>query len=173
MNFKDWVITETSLEDLHQSAVDAFPNTQKRQHAVNPIKIEEIRWLPYLGVKTLFVKAQARNEDRQYSPMVLFKGVKYHKTNAAGRTRLKTEHGTHFFEKLSLEDSDVLLRCQCGDFHWRFNYFDHLDKVLYGSKRKKYEAKYNPGSANPQKMPGMCKHLMKLMSVLGESGIVG
>ena len=160
------------MEELYQSSVDAFPGTTKRQHAVDPIKITNIRWLPYLGVRTLFVRAEARNENRHYNPMVLFKNVQYHNANAQGRIRLATNNRTYFLEQLSLENTDVLLRCQCEDFKWRFQHFDKLDKSLYGSNRKKYEALYDPGSANPKKMPGMCKHLMVLTTILKSSGII-
>jgi len=172
MNFKEWIVMESSMEELYQSSVDAFPGTTMRQHAVDPIKITNIRWLPYLGVRTLFVKAKARNEERHYNPMVLFKNVQYHNANAQGRVRLATNNRTYFLEQLSLENSDVLLRCQCQDFYWRWVHTNHLDKSLYGRNRKKYEALYNPGSSNPDNAPGMCKHLIKLFKILKESGII-
>ena len=172
MDFKEWILTESSLKDLYKSSVDAFPDTTKRQHAVDPIKVTSIRWLPYLGVRTLFVKAEVRSEDRHYNPMVLFKNVQYHNENAKGLVRLAVENRIYFLEQLSLVDTDALLRCQCNDFKWRFQHFDKLDRSLYGSNRKRYEALHNPGSANPEELPGMCKHLMKLMNILEESGIV-
>jgi hypothetical protein len=170
MMFKEWIkLNESSSQDLYDSAVEAFPNTTKRQHATQPIKISTIKWTPYLGMNTLFVKALAQNEGREYNPIILFKGVKY---LDEGGISVMGDMGRVFLEKLSLNDNHVALRCNCPDFSWRFNYFNHVDKSLYGRKRKKYEALYNPGSANPMEMPGMCKHLMKLSHVLNQSGIV-
>jgi hypothetical protein len=162
-------LTEASLGDLHDSAVRAFPRTTKRQHAVGPVVIEELRWTPFLGMKTLFVRAAARNEDRQYSPMVLFKKVDY----AGTGVRLVASDGLLYqFTPLALEGTDTLLRCDCPDFAWRFNYYNHLDGSLYGSKRKKYESRGGP-PANPMQLPGMCKHLMKTVSALQEAGLFG
>lgn len=142
MEFKVWL--ESSYKDLHTSTVEAFPKTTKRQNIVNTVKIKEVKTIPYLGVRTFFAKGITENNHK---PIILFKNVEF-----------IDEKPTN----LSL-DGEVIVRCSCEDFHWRFNYFDYKDKSLYGSVRKKYEAKHNPGSANPHKLPGMCKHIMKLM----------
>lgn len=158
---------ETSLNDLYASAVEAFPNTTKRQYATQPIIIEEIRWMPFVGMKTLFVKAEARNEDRHYNPIILFKNVNYGGTGV----KLRASDGLDYqFGRLSLESTDVLLRCNCNDFKWRFNYYNWVDKSLYGTKRSKYESLGGP-PANPKHLPGMCKHLMKTTHVLMDAGI--
>ena len=164
---------ESSLEELYRSAVAAFPNTRKRQHATHPIVIERINWTPFVGMKTLLVKGLAKSESKEYNTLVLFKGVAYHDGKAEGVIPLMaSDEKEYYLEQLSLGNTDVLVRCNCPDFHWRFNYFDHLDKSLHGVKRSKYEALHRPGSANPQKLPGVCKHLIKFMQVLGESKIL-
>jgi hypothetical protein len=154
MNFENWLI-ESSLNDLYQSAVRAFPNTTKRQHAVDPIEIANLQWTPFLGMKTLLLRATAINEAREYNPIILFKNVQYHVTrDVYGLIEIVDNMGTgHLIEKLSLENTDV-------------NYTDHQDQSLYGRKRREYHALHNPGSSNPQNLPGMCKHLIKLTQVL-------
>lgn len=158
---------ESSAEELYRSAVKAFPNTKMRQHATHPIVIRELRWTPFVGVKTLFIKGLAQNEDREYGPCILFKGVNYE----GKAVKITASDGLQYnFDKLSLENTEVLVRCNCPDFFWRFNYYDHLDKSLYGTKRKKYESHGGP-AANPLELPGMCKHIMKMTKVISESGI--
>lgn len=161
------LFNESSLEELYASAVRAFPRTTKRQHATQPIVIEELRWTPFLGVKTLFIKAEARNETRHYQPMVLFKGVNY---GGRGVKIIASDGLEYSFDKLSLENTDVLLRCNCPDFTWRFNYYNWEDASLYGNKRKKYDSQGGP-PANPQQLPGMCKHLMRTVEALRDAGI--
>ena len=167
MDFKGY-INESSINTLYQSAVDAFPNTRMRQHATAPIEIRNVNITPYAGVRTLFVRADARNEDRHYAPMILFRGVNY---NADGPIQIEYQGRLYTFEAPSLARTDVHIRCNCNDFKWRFNYYDHLDHSLYGRVRAPYE---NQGGApaNPQEMPGMCKHLMKLAQVLEEEGLI-
>jgi len=164
---------ESSLEELYHSAVKAFPNTRKRQHATHPVVIDHITWMPFVGMKTLLVRGRAKNEGKEYNTLVLFKGVAYHESATSGIISLTaSDEKEYYLEQLSTEDTDVLVRCNCPDFYWRFNYFNHVDKSLHGKKRAKYEALYDPGSANPQELPGTCKHLMKFMQVLGESRIL-
>ena len=162
------LFAESSLEDLYQSAVEAFPHTTMRQHATDTIIITNLRWTPYLGMRTLFIKALAQNEGREYSPIILFKKVNYN----SDEVKIIDSAGKEYsFGKLSLENTDVVLRCNCADFFYRFNYYDHLDKSLYGRKRRKYESKGVGPPANPLGLPGICKHLMKTAHVLREAGI--
>lgn len=176
MRFQDWlVLQESNLQDLYASTVQAFPRTTKRQYAIDPVRIVELSWTPFLGVKTLFIKglAQSGESGKEYSPMVLFKGVNYHqiKENQDWIEIVASDGHNYVFERLN-KGNDVLLRCDCADFRWRFNYFDHQDGSLYGRVRKKYEANVNPGSANPLELPGMCKHLIKLVQSLDHAGIL-
>jgi len=160
-------LTESSLTDLYKSAVLAFPRTTMRQHAVQPIVVENLRWMPFLGVKTLFIKAEVRNEDRHYGPIIVFKNVNY----GGKQIRITANDGKEYsFDRLSLENTDVLLRCQCKDFYWRFAHYNHLDKALYGRNRSKYESS-GGAPANPKEMAGMCKHLMKMTEALKDAGI--
>jgi len=172
MDFSKWLLSELTFPELYKSTVNAFPSTTKRQHAIDTIEISDLTWIPYKGVRTLFVKGLAQNENKEYKTIVLFKNVKYHENKMPSLVSISTDAGHVFMERMQLEKNDILLRCTCPDFKWRFNYFDHVDKSLYGRKRAKYEAKFNPGSANPQEMPGMCKHLIKMMKTLIESGLI-
>jgi hypothetical protein len=164
---------ESSINDLYQSAVQAFPNTTKRQYATDTIQISSLNWVPFVGFKTLFVKAIAQNEGKEYNPIILFKGVVYHEAAGPNIIGLDASDGQHYFlERLSLNAQNVMVRCPCKDFFWRMHHYNHEDKSLQGKDRKKYEAIYNPGSANPQELPGLCKHLMKFAKVLNQSGLI-
>jgi hypothetical protein len=166
---------ESTLDQLYTSAVQAFPRTRFRQHATDPIRITELQWIPYLGMKTLYLRGRAQNIDNhhEYQPIILFKNVRYHDTkDQAGLVEIVASDEKHYLlERLGYTANDVLLRCDCKDFHWRFNYYDHIDHSLYGRKRSKYEAQGGP-PANPRQMPGMCKHLMKMVLALDHAGVV-
>lgn len=169
MNFNQW-LNESTLQDLYQSAVDAFPGTRRRQHAVGPIKIEQLSIIPYKGMKTIYLKTVARNENREYTPVILFKNVTYYNEGGGERLQVTADDGNvYIFDPLSLTEKDALVRCNCKDFFWRFNYYNHLDEALYGRKRTKYEGAYR---INPKEMPGLCKHLMKMAIMLKDSGFL-
>jgi hypothetical protein len=170
MNFSEWVIQESTLNDLYQSTVDSFPNTTLRQHAVDPIKITQLSIVPFKGVKTIYFKGLAQNEGREYSPIILFKSVNFYNNQLRNTIEVVADDGeTYYLEKLSPEKNNISVRCNCGDFHWRFNYYDHLDHSLYGKKRKKYEGNYR---VNPKELPGLCKHLLKLSQALKDAEIL-
>lgn len=175
MKFYEWLdIKESNLNQLYDSTVRAFPKTTKRQYAIDEIKIVGLSWVPYKGIRTLFIKGLAKNESKgtDYRPMILFKGVNYLESRVSSGVEIIASNGrNYFFEKLDL-NNDVVLRCDCPDFRWRFNFEDYKDRSLYGVVRKKYEAKVNPGSSNPLELPGMCKHLIKLVHALHNSGIM-
>jgi len=171
MKFETWL--ESSLNELKQKAILAFPNTAKRQHAIDEIKIADIKLTPYVGVKTLYVKGLAQNttNGKEYNSVILFKGLNYQEQKANNLAEIIVDGAPYYFNKLSLEDTEVLLRCNCKDFFWRFHHEDHEDDSLQGPNRKKYEGQ-GLWLANPLHLPGMCKHLMKLAEVLKESEIL-
>ena len=162
-------LEESTIYSLYKSSVDAFPGTNKRQHVVDSIRIVELNWNPFIGMNTLFLKSRARSDSgKEYNPMILFKDVNYNESEVG---IIANDGKQYSFQKLKFDRNEVLLRCNCQDFHWRFNYYDHVDRSLYGRKRKKYEAITNK-SANPKEMPGMCKHLMSMSSMLKDSGVI-
>lgn len=175
MNFNDWLtLNEENLPDLYTSTVRAFPRTTKRQNAIDEIDIMSVLATPYRGVRTLLLRGHARNDTngREYSPIMLFKGVRYRDSMTPGVIEIASRDGRrHMLERLG-PGNDVLVRCDCQDFYWRFNYEDRRNGVLWGRPRRKYEASFNPGSSNPLELPGMCKHLIKMARSLGDTGIM-
>jgi hypothetical protein len=123
-----------------------------------------------VGVNTLFTKglAQSGESGKEYNPVILFKNVDYD----GDEVNLRASDGRDYsFNRLSLENTDVLVRCQCKDFRYRFSFYNHLDNSLHGRKPKKYESKGVGPPANPSELPGLCKHLMKMSRVLEQAGI--
>lgn len=164
---------EASLEDLYKGAEKAFPETRKRQFSTDTIVVENLYWVPFQGVKTLFVKATVKNEGRKHESIILFKGVKYKEREGRGAVPLRTSTGKEVFvEQISAREDDVLVRCSCKDFYWRFLHFNKNEGCLYGRDRAKYEALKNPGSSNPNETAGLCKHLIKMVKILKESNLL-
>lgn len=176
MGFHDFVkIEESTAIELYKSTVEAFPGTGKRQNSTDMIRIAEMGWIPFVGMKTLYVKGLAKNMGNQneYRASVLFKGVKYLKSKSGTSVELvASDMNKYLLERISLWSSEILVRCECPDFNWRFNFYDHVDKSLYGRKRRKYESKGIGRVANASKSEGMCKHLIKMIREIGDSKIM-
>lgn len=163
---------ETSLSNLYKSTISTFPKTTKRQNSIDTIVIEQLKLIPFKGVKTLFVKGLARNNGKKYECIMLFKNINYKEKRENKVIEIMTSSGTsEFLEQISSKENDVLVRCNCADFYWRGNYSNHLDKSLFGRKRIKYESK-GLFSVNPENEPMICKHLIKLSKALKEASII-
>lgn len=164
---------EVSLQKLYDNSVIAFPFTTKRQYAIDPVIVEHLDWVPFLGVKTLFVKATVKNEGRKNEAIMLFKGVKYSLKEEKKTIPIMASSGKKvFIEQISMEKNDILVRCSCKDFYWRFMHFDKKESSLFGKDRKKYEAISNPGSSNPKELAGICKHLIKMGKTLRTANLL-
>jgi hypothetical protein len=164
---------ESSLLDLYKSAVDAFPGTTRRQYSTDTVRVEHVDWVPFKGVGTLFVKGLCRNEGRKNECIVLFKGVDYRDGESKGSVPVRSSDGrVVHVGRLSESSHEVMVRCSCADFRWRFAHWNKVDKSLYGRGPRKYEAIARPGSSNPDETSGMCKHLMKMAKILRESGLL-
>jgi len=164
---------ETSLSELYQSTVDTFPTTSKRQNSIDTVVIENLNWIPFLGVKTLFIKGLVKNEGKKYDSIILIKNMKFEEKEGKNIIKIKMSDGKDYYvQKVKIDENDVSVRCNCGDFYWRGNYANSLDKSLYGRKRSKYETKTNRPPVNPGDSPIMCKHLIKMTKILKEANLL-
>jgi hypothetical protein len=164
---------ETSLTDLYKGTVKAFPKTTLRQYATDTVRVERLEWVPFLGMKTLFIKGIIKNEGRKYESIILFKNINYKESEGKKVVKIKMSTGKEYFvEQIESEQNDVLVNCQCKDFYWRFKHFNKLDKSLYGRDRRPYKGFMRPDTANPMEMAGMCKHLIKMAKIIKESNLL-
>jgi hypothetical protein len=163
---------ETSIYELYKNIEKAFPKTKKRQFSTDTIRVENLTWIPFLGVKTLFIKGLIRNESKKYDCIMLFKNIKFNENEQKKSIKIKMSNGKEYYvEQINSKEKDVLLRCNCKDFHWRFNFYNSKDHSLFGRKRSKYESAGGP-KANPLELPGICKHLVKMSKIIKESNLL-
>lgn len=164
---------EASLAELYNNTLAAFPNAEKRQNSVDEVKIEHLEWVPFRGMRTLFIKGLANRGGSKNDCIMLFKGVKYHAKEGPGLVEVRASNGeTVFVEPLSYRSTDVMVRCTCKDFYWRMTHFNKMDGSLFGRDRKKYEALVRPGTSNPKELAGLCKHLIKMSKVLSSADLL-
>lgn len=168
-----FTLDETTFTQLYNATVTAFPNTKYRHNVVDTIKVRNVKFVPYQGLNTLFIRSLTENLEKntEYKTMVLIKNINFKSTKNS--IKIFDEYGNPYrLEKPKVTKNDVLVRCNCKDFMWRFNYYNSLDKSLYGTKRKEH---YSKGTfeVNPSKSPGLCKHLMKFFEHLIKKKIIG
>jgi hypothetical protein len=166
-------IIETSIVNLYKSTTEAFPKTTKRQYSTHTVRVERVEWVPFIGLKTLFIKGLIKNEGKKYDCIMLFKGIVYKEEEGKKLIKIKMSTGKEYFvEQIDSEKNDVLVRCNCKDFYWRFVHYNKEDKSLYGRDRSPYKGLIRPNTANPMEMAGMCKHLIKMAKIIKETNLL-
>lgn len=168
------VLVEMSVPDLQASTVRAFPDTQKRQNISNQVHVVEVVFVPYTHGNELYVKGKTKTDGPTvYNSLLVFKDVVYDEGDTAGNiTFVGADNQQYSVQPLTR--NDVQVRCSCLDFYYRFAYFNFNSNALFGTKPPPY-AKV-PGStrgpANPQRLPGLCKHLVKIGEDLHRQGFL-
>lgn len=168
-------LLEVSISNLFLSAQRAFPYTKKRQHRLNNVSIRRLIWTPNEASKTLMVSGPGRDEDGEYACSIEFQGVKYLPSDSSTSTTVEIKPGlgkTYYLEPLSLNTTNVKVRCDCKDFQHRFMYPNQKKRSLYGNPIPYTRKTDTRPSVNPTNAEGICKHLLKLAVEIAKSGIV-
>ena len=169
-------LEESSMGDLERSIARAFPLTTKRQHATQPIRPTTIKYVPFKGVRSLMVRSTVRGSTgKVYDPIVMYSGLTYEEEDTPTNVTFRGTDGKDYhMEPMSYDGTKVAVRCNCLDFYYRFAMWNHNDGSLFGRKPKLYRRKTTTRpSVNPEKAPGVCKHLIKLAGALKDAGVYG
>lgn len=144
----------------------------KRQHATGEVNLKGLTWRASYGVKALEVMATAIGGEKQYAPKIIFNNVEFDDEETEDNITVPAEAGPINFKQINLSENNMRVRCDCLDFYYRFATWNAKDKSLDGRAPKPYQAKTNRGPVNPKQVPGMCKHLLRIIEVLKENGAV-
>lgn len=162
---------DSTVNRLRGNIQSAFPNTRKRQHATNEVTIDKVEYIPYLGTKFLHVRSTANGQYRQ---ALQFVRVTFDKQDTPENiTFVATDGQDYHVQPISLAAHNVKVRCNCLDFHFRFATWNFSDNSIVGPAPKPYRRVTNTRPpANPDHVPGLCKHLLKLIDELRQAQIV-
>jgi hypothetical protein len=155
-------------------------NTVKRQFSTQPLVVTEVMITPYLGTKSLLVRAYVNSDSgKQYKTVIMFTKVKFvddvnDVDNPNDIVEFVASDGQEYaIEKINLKKIFVKIRCDCLDYRWRFSYYNSKKGSQYGGPPPPYQKKTNRPPVNPNKVEGCCKHIIKSLQALIEAGLVG
>ena len=167
------LIEASTVDNLDDNIHRGFPDTKKRQHDAPSVQLSNISYVNYPFNKALKVDSIARGENGNYKQSILFSDVIFETIANDSNVTISCSGKLVHLLPIQLSDSNVKVSCNCLDFHHRFAYFNHDDESLYGQKPDPYVRKTTTRPpANPMKVPGMCKHLIKLVDTLQKRNIV-
>ena len=155
----------------------------KNIYTAPTVRIFSVDLIPFIGTNMLIVKSEAMGSEKtskRWSQVIQFFDMHYSDTPQKGylegidaKTREK-----FYFLPLQQKVNRVDCFCSCPDFAWRFSYFvDSRFKALVGQvlgEIKGYKRKTPPPPegrpfVNPSSMPGMCKHLIQLVTTMAKN----
>lgn len=162
-----------TYDQLYTGIEKGFPNTTKRQHATNEVNVTSLKLTPVSN--GLQVSSTSRSNGHNYTQSLIFTDVIYQ--GMAGDEGTGTFTGTdgqqHTIQPITLETKRVKVNCNCLDFYHRFAVWNFNADALSGAKPPLYRRKTNNRPpVNPAKVPGMCKHIIKVVDRLRSFGLI-
>lgn len=164
-----------TYNELERNTVNFVPPSTKRQHAVDPIQIQQLELIPAKQSGQLIVKSIAKSGFKAYEPTMVFENVQFEDEDSPQNITFRGVDGQDYhIRSISLHSNNVKVRCTCLDFRWRFAVQNQQRNALFGPGPGIYQRKIgsNRPPNNPQHVPGLCKHLLALAEELRNSRIV-
>lgn len=166
-------LDEATYAELERNTLNFTPPSTKRQWAVDPIQVVNMELVPAKESRNLTAKANINSNGTQYNTTVLFDDVEYEEEDQPNNVSFVGSNGDEYhIQPINLSRNNVKVYCNCLDFYWRFATYNARVDSLAGKVPPLYQKKTNRPDANQKKVPGVCKHLMKTVIALRDSGLV-
>ena len=164
---------DSTYKELKQNTMQFEPATKKRQYAVDPIQITQVKLIPYEASNSLQIQGVASSDGSKYDTVMLFSGIQYEDEDGADNVTFMGSDGEeHHIQPIQLSQNNVKVSCTCLDFRWRFATWNSKKDSLYGDPPPPYQKKTDRPPVNPERVPALCKHLLKTTIAMKQSGIL-
>lgn len=165
------LITETSTIHQLKSTVNVFFDTPRDQKSRQVI-VDHLTFVPYLDDNQLLVRANTRTKTNKYNTAILFNDVKFVEENTPHAVPIMANNDKYYIYSIKKNQSDVLVSCTCLDFYYMFSVWNQKDTSLLGDPPEPYIKKTDRPLRNPQRQPGVCKHILRLSDEIIGKGIL-
>lgn len=166
---KNKVLLEDSFERLYSNTVQGFPQTD-RDAASARIQVTTTAYIP--ATNSLEVRAKSKGDGPQYDTVTFFDNVSYVDEDDIDGITFMAPDNTEYTIKRIPKTENVRVYCTCLDFYYRFAVWNDKADSLYGNVPAPYVKKTNRAPQNPRKLPGLCKHLLKMFDYLEKEKII-
>ncbi len=164
-------LNETSVNALRQNAKQIPAGD--REAAAGPIQVQKLELTPSQPSGTLQIDAETHHEGNTYTTTILFEDVIFEDSDQGDNITFKGSDGEMYnIMPIKLSQNNAKVRCECLDFYWRFAPFNAQDGSLLGQSPGPYQKKSQRKPVNPNRVPGVCKHLIKTIETLQQSKVV-
>ena len=155
---------------IYKAVVRSTPKVAPKTPRVvsNNARVELTDVVYQAGVRTLTFTGSVRSHNQfgSYNVIITFKNVKPNE----GLTTEEIAQG--FKPKPTLGRNEILGRCGCPNYRFRFDKANRMHGVGTGSRFGFYRRRSNRKPNNPGDYMGFCAHLMEFVNFLKKQGFV-
>ena len=165
-------LQETSTMNQLSSSTRVFFDTGRNLRSAR-VQIPDVELIPAVENGILLAKAHTRTNNGSYESQIQISDVRYvdegtqHAISFVG-----PDDATYWIVPARNRQEDVKVSCTCLDFYWRFATWNYQNGSLLGPPPPPYVKKTDRAPVNPDKVAGVCKHLLSLGKRLKEENIL-
>lgn len=164
-------LMELSLSNLRNNVKREFG--LQRETRSNRIRVTNYQIIPSVSENSILIKARIVGEESNYHVQIRFTNTKFSDEPQPGFVQIKAIDGTDYYvRQFTSAQTQAKVKCSCLDFYYRFSVWNHGKKALEGDPPPPYNKRTDRAPVNPNKTPGACKHIIKMMNFLKSEGIV-
>lgn len=159
------ILNETEYGVLLGNTLANFLSNRKQSST--KVQIARTIFIPSVDDETLEVRATTNSKEQKYRTSMLFDEIEWvDEPGAKVATIIGSDNTEYYLTRIPLNNVDVMVKCTCLDFYYRFAVWNHKDQSLIGKPPPPYIKTTDRPPVNPKRVPGVCKHLIKLLDTL-------
>ena len=168
-------LNEASFNTLQRGGQNGVPGTADRKSNSDRVQIYNLTYIPAPADASLTIKAKAKTKNASvYDVVVKFdSNVNYvEKDNMPNVSFIAVDGKDYFIRAPFAHKTNIKVKCSCLDFYYRFSVWNDQKNALVEPGPEPYRKKTDRPPVNPNKVAGVCKHLMKFIEVLKVEGVI-
>lgn len=166
---------DATIPELRRNIETGFPNTKKRQHATNEVRVNNLQYTPVLQGGLLRVNSKtSTNNGNQHTQILDLRNISFEgQPTDLNVTFMARDNRDYYMRPVQLNTTNVGVFCDCDDYIMRFANYNIQNNCHVGPKPHPYVRKTDDRpSVNPGKVPGLCKHLLRVVDDLKRYGLL-
>ncbi len=167
---------DLNINQLHQNIQRGFPKTKKRQHVTHEVNVNNIHFKIDTNQKILSINANTSTSGtgNKHTPMLALKDVNFQAPQSGQNVEIQGADGQkQSITPVKLNINNVMVACDCEDYIKRFAPYNVQNNCHLGQPPAPYTRKTTTyPEVNPKHLPGMCKHIIKIVEVLKQKHIL-
>lgn len=166
---------DQTVPQLRQNIQTGFPDTKKRQHATNEVRVDNFKYTPFAANGILRVDAiTSSNNGNKHKVTIDLRGITFENGDTDQNVTVTSSGGQDIsVQPVQLNTTNVGVNCDCQDYIMRFATFNLNQNCHIGAIPPRYIRKTTTRPpANPNNVPGACKHILKCFEDLQGHGLI-